>query len=161
MRRTTSAENAIRVAACCLLSLLLTGCGSGDGPVPVTGKVTLDGKPVSDASVTFTPASQEGRVAVGATDDSGMYSLNLLTGEVKDGAMPGAYKVSISKGELVGGKPVDDSRGDSFSSLGMSSGSSPRAKLLIPVRYSSVRTSGLSFEVKRGVENTADFELSE
>lgn len=153
-------ERAIRVTACLGFGLLLTGCG-GEAPVPVTGKVTLDGKPVAGASITFTPVDRkEGEVAVGGTDESGMYSLNLLKGEVKDGAWPGAYKVSISKEELVGGKTGDSNLEESFSSLGMPSGRPARAKSLIPAKYGRAMTSGLSFEVKRGEENTANFELS-
>src|SRR4051794_22841198 len=40
----------------CLLSiLLLIGCGSPTGFVPVSGKVTMDGKPLDDAHVSFEP----------------------------------------------------------------------------------------------------------
>ena len=151
---------AVRFLACCLLGLLLTGCSS-EGPVPVTGKVTLDGKSVSGASITFTPVnSKEGEVAVGSTDDSGMYSLNLLKGEVRNGAMPGAYKVSISKEELADAKAADGNLGAGFLSLGMPTGGAQQVRYLIPPKYNSTSTSGLSFEIKRGEDNTANFELS-
>jgi hypothetical protein len=79
---------------------LTTGC-LGGSKVPdlaeVTGTVKLDGQPLPQATVTFSPQvkdGEEGRPSIGATDDSGEYSLHYSTSE--SGARPGQYSVSIS-----------------------------------------------------------------
>jgi hypothetical protein len=65
----------LRVA--CLL--LLFGCGRATRPRLgiVEGVVTLDGKPLADATVRFTPHGP-GRTAQGVTDASGHYALLYL-----------------------------------------------------------------------------------
>lgn len=75
----------------------LTGCGPKLHPV--TGTVTMDGKPVADADVLFT--SNDGKhLANGHTDDSGNFTL--ATGG-NPGAYEGAYKVTVSKYPKVSG----------------------------------------------------------
>jgi hypothetical protein len=88
-----------------LTVLLLTGAGC-DGrrtPVPVTGTVTLDGKPVEGATVTFHRIGddKDGRLAIGQTDTTGTFRLR--TGN-EDGARPGEYKVVVIKNVLAGPK---------------------------------------------------------
>ena len=58
----------------------LSGCGSSDMPElgDVTGKVTMDGKPVAGVNILFTPES--GRAAGGVTDNEGNYELKYLEG---------------------------------------------------------------------------------
>jgi hypothetical protein len=81
--------------------LLLPGCFGGSN-VPelakVSGTITMDGKPLPDATVTFFPQSLQGdqaaRPATGATDESGHYELHYSTTE--SGARPGQYKVAVS-----------------------------------------------------------------
>lgn len=81
------------------------GCGSSEPKlpelVPVTGTVTYDGKPLADATVTFSPmgTTQEGPGAGGVTDASGKYTLETLAqnGKSKTGAVPGKYGVRISR----------------------------------------------------------------
>ncbi len=67
---------------------LLAGCGKPATPTPVeiTGKVLLDGKPMSDGDIYFQPT--DGRVPVQAKIASGSYSLKPL---------PGEYRVSIQQ----------------------------------------------------------------
>ena len=67
-------------------------CNSPRPPVPVSGTVTLDGKPVEGATVTFhlIGDDKEGRPATGQTDKAGAFRLK--TGN-EDGARPGEYKV--------------------------------------------------------------------
>ncbi len=64
-------------AVIALGGLLLAGCGpSSDVPklAPVHGVVTMDGKPLANATVRFIPES--GRPSVGVTDEQGRYELN-------------------------------------------------------------------------------------
>lgn len=80
------------------LVALFAGCGRSDGLVDVSGTVTLDGKPVADAVVQFTPAANEGssyaRPVTGRTNSSGHYFLEYSTAVT--GTKPGKYRVSIS-----------------------------------------------------------------
>ena len=76
------------------------GCDGRRTPVPVSGTVTLDGKPVEGAIVTFhlLGDDKEGRPATGQTDKAGAFRLK--TGN-EDGARPGEYKVVIVKSVLA------------------------------------------------------------
>jgi hypothetical protein len=79
--------------------LIVLGCSSK--PVeptypPVTGKVTLNEKPLVGAVVTFIPVgSTVGNTVGGGTDQSGQYNLQGPRGS--KGAAPGEYKVVISQ----------------------------------------------------------------
>jgi hypothetical protein len=79
------------------------GCDARRTPVPVSGTVMLDGKPVEEATVTFHPLNddKEGRLATGQTDKTGTFRLK--TGN-EDGAVPGEYKVVVIKNVLAGPK---------------------------------------------------------
>ena len=70
----------------------IAGCGKrGPYLASVTGKVTLDGKPVANAIVTFAP--MDGGVAsTGITDSDGTYRLGCHLGE---GALVGQHLVSV------------------------------------------------------------------
>jgi hypothetical protein len=78
------------------ITLLALGCGEGGSDLDlneVSGTVTMDGQPLPDARVIFTPKGG-GRPAYGMTDDSGNYTLQFTsTGE---GAQAGEYIVMIS-----------------------------------------------------------------
>jgi hypothetical protein len=93
----SQARHALFVAAGIVLS---QGCfGGRDVPelAQVTGTVTLDGKPLPQASVVYVPVAhgdQASRPANGVTDESGLYKLQYST--TQSGARPGKYQVSIS-----------------------------------------------------------------
>jgi hypothetical protein len=55
-----------------LLLFVAVGCAGGNG---VSGTITLDGEPLPDARVQFTPTDKQGRIASGQTDSNGFYSL--------------------------------------------------------------------------------------
>src|SRR5436190_481823 len=85
-------------AAVTALVLAATGCGGGKiAPVPVSGVVTLDGKPVEGATVYFYAVGddKDGRPAFGTTDKVGAFRLSTLGNE--DGALPRQYKVVVTK----------------------------------------------------------------
>ncbi len=78
----------------------LAGCGGSNVAVNyVEGTVTLDGSPLSNAMVSFSPvAGGTGKAAVGKTDDKGVFKLtDTQNTRVGDGAAAGDYQVSISK----------------------------------------------------------------
>jgi hypothetical protein len=69
-------------------------------PVPVSGTVTFGDQPLPDATVTFSPTdSTVGQGAAGITDSSGKFILQTSVegGKTKPGAIPGNYRVTISR----------------------------------------------------------------
>ena len=116
-------------------ALLLTGCfQSGPKLGEVTGTVTLDGTPVSQADISFMP-TKGGRTAMAQTDDQGnytlIYSMKAYGGEV------GENLVRVSK--LTAPKP------------------GANEVQSIPARYNE--QSELTFTIKPG-SNTYNIELT-
>jgi hypothetical protein len=75
------------------IAALLTGCGGEMKVAPVSGVVTLDGKPLDRASVVFKPEAG-GRPSFGVTDDQGRFTLAYSMNE--DGAEVGRATVTVS-----------------------------------------------------------------
>ncbi len=76
------------------IGLLAVGCGRNN-VAPVSGRITLDGKPLMRATIVFQPDSEDknpGPGAVGKTDMEGRYRLTLMTGKT-EGAIIGKHKV--------------------------------------------------------------------
>jgi hypothetical protein len=145
-----------RSLAVVLAGLLMAaaGCGSGQGTVPVDGIVTLDGQPLEGAAVSFAPA--KGRPATAQTDAAGKFKLTTFA--AGDGAMPGPYKVGVSKMEAPAAPSgnVQSTSPDGKTQLsGPSSlrgGAPPQPKSLLPAKYLNPNTSGITVEVKAGME---------
>ena len=103
----------LRFATWALPALVFAGC-SGEAPrflpavVPVTGTVTwADGKPLSNAMVTFIPVgTTKGIGSDGVTDATGKYELQAPRREGDKGAPPGEYKVTISKRVMPDGQEI-------------------------------------------------------
>ena len=150
----------------CVLTVFLSGCG-GDGferPVPVSGKVTLSGKAVDGATVTF--LSKAGlRSASGNTDKDGNFKLTCVNTD--DGAVPGDYVVTIAKQEAKGGgsSSVDISSGNFGADYGArmgAAGSGNMAKVmkeLLPAKFADAAESGLVRTVVKGDKNEFTFDL--
>jgi hypothetical protein len=83
----------------CLACLLAGGC-QGD-VVPVSGRVTLNGKPLAGAVITFQPHSQSGTRrprttgSVGRSDEQGRFALRVIEPDGL-GAAVGEHVVTIS-----------------------------------------------------------------
>jgi hypothetical protein len=97
--RRVGARAAWRAAALAGAALALAGCGDDSGIppcVPVSGLVTLDGKPLTDGTVIFLGATEKGGPTgyepVALIDAQGTYS---LVTRHKPGAPPGKYKVVV------------------------------------------------------------------
>jgi hypothetical protein len=71
----------------------LVGCGGNSNIGKVTGKVTLDGQPVSDATVVFSP-TKGGSPSNARTDSQGVYTLSYTRSE--KGAEIGQHQVRIT-----------------------------------------------------------------
>lgn len=126
-----------------LVMLALSGCNSSD-QVSVSGKVTLDGNPVSSGRVEFYP--EKGRPAVGQIDAEGRYELS--TNEPGDGVLPGKYVVAITARTVEGGsRPPEETFGEglkSDDSPSQSISKQTNVKWLVPRRYSNRKLSGLT-----------------
>ncbi len=91
---------------------LVVGCGeSGPELVDAQGIVTLDGKPLPNATVTFSPTNGQGSPAYGVTDAMGHYTLNFTRD--RSGVMPGNHDVMIkteklNPEDLADGEPVPE-----------------------------------------------------
>jgi hypothetical protein len=77
------------------IGLVLPGCGKGGGNVIVTGVVTLDGKPLEGAQVSFVP-EQEGLPTGGATTDK-EGTFEITPKGYRNALAPGSYTVTINK----------------------------------------------------------------
>lgn len=77
--------------------VLIAGCEGNSELASVTGKVTLDGKPLADAFVVFTPTSA-GTTSYGRTNSEGEYEMMFSDNE--KGAWVGENIVRISTGDV-------------------------------------------------------------
>jgi hypothetical protein len=80
-------------------AVLVLGCGSNSF-APVSGRITLDNKPLAGATVLFVPMAEKGSIqagigSVGTTDENGAYTLKTTKGQT--GAQTGKHRVSITK----------------------------------------------------------------
>jgi hypothetical protein len=122
------------------------GCGAGTKVAPVSGVVTLDGKPLANAHVAFQPRATGGTMNAGTgsyavTDADGAYKL-LMADTGKPGAVVGRHRVEINiRGET-------DDRDPRLR---------PPPKVL-PAKYN--RETELEFDVQPGGTGTATFNLS-
>jgi hypothetical protein len=70
----------------------LIGCGGGLKRIPVTGSVTVGGKPAVGANVLFHPEDPTAMTASGVVGEDGAYS---LVSGMEPGLVPGKYKVTV------------------------------------------------------------------
>lgn len=86
---------------------LVAGCSSGGNLGKVSGRVTCQGQPVTNASIRFDPV-KEGTAAVaqsaeGVTDNKGNYTLT--TPGVGTGAAIGKHKAFVIYGDIYKAPP--------------------------------------------------------
>ena len=110
----------------------------------------MDGKPVEGAQVVLVGEGDNARGAFGASDSSGRFSLRAF--EEKDGAVPGTYKVQISKTvvkELSADKAANlDGGAPLFYDYG------------VPPKYTGFETSGLTAVILESGTTDLTFEMS-
>ena len=141
---------AVRLGTVCWLGAAC-GCGpNAGGPktFPLAGIVTLDGTPVADADITFLSSSGESAIAGGNafTHDDGSYVATIFVDGGKNtvqGLPAGEYNVELVKLEHASGN---------------ASLSKPPRNVL-PARYGSIQSSGLTVTVNSEGKNQHDFHL--
>lgn len=141
----------LRVIVGALLLVPAVGCGPKASRVAkVAGRVTLDGKPLAKASVTFVPMASKanpnpGKTAQGLTDDEGRYQLSV------DASTPGAVvgKCRIYISTRLSDPAIDErDAGGPIRSL-------PRDK--VPAKYN--QATELEFDVPPTGTDQANFDL--
>jgi len=126
----------LAVSLTALVACLMAVHGHDGRParVSVSGRVRLDGEPLTRGLVVFVPA--QGRASTGSLDEQGRYVLTCFDG--RDGAMPGRYRVEIAPdGVPVEGEPA----------------------WVVPARYSRCSTSELEVDIT-GPTSAADLDLT-
>src|SRR5262245_57887068 len=96
------------VLATASLVAVSPGCGDGVKLVPVAGTVTLDGKPLEGATLSFVPVPGS-TVSTSGTDITGPDGNFQMTFKGRAGLAPGKYTVMVSKTEevkLPGGREI-------------------------------------------------------
>jgi hypothetical protein len=134
-----------RGALLALVALSASGCGKGT--VTVEGAVTLDGQPVPGATVLFMPEGGNGRAASALTDDDGNF--RVTTYEEGDGALPGHYRIVVTRTEGVPQPPAMFQPGDEKKVIGhyRAVKNKERKKSTLPPNYGNEATSPLKCRV--------------
>lgn len=124
-----------------LMGIALVGCASSGPEIAyVSGRVTMDGKPLSNATVVFIP--DNGRPAGATTDAEGQYVLNFAEG--RKGAIPGTNTIRI----MTLRDADQDENGKTI----------PGSPETVPAKYNADTT--LSFNVEPKKRNVANFDLT-
>jgi len=124
---------------------MFVGCENDKLPktVPAEGVVTLDGATVSDATVLL--IADVGDINASAVSDkNGKFLLNAFP--EKSGAVPGSYKVSISK---TINEAASEKKGETMVNL----------KYGLPQKYSLYTTSGLTYTLGEKGDKNIKFDL--
>jgi hypothetical protein len=123
-----------------LLSATTFGCGGDSNMAPVSGKVLLDGQPLTQGWVTTLPAA--GRGARGLIQPDGSFVLG--TDDKSDGAVIGLHQVAVTSYAVSADQGPESGPG----------------KLLVPEEYVSPSTSELTIDVKADGDNNPVLELT-
>ena len=144
----------IGFASAALLLVSLSGCGKGPERPLVTGLVTLDDKPLTEATIHFFPAPagpEATTAAFGAVTDA--------EGRYKTIAAPGSYRIVVLKWARKDGQPLDPSADDP-GQLEWQPSAEPNSPylLVVPSEYGRAESTPLAREIVTGSE-TIDLPL--
>ncbi len=129
------------------------GCGGGSVRTePVSGSVTVKGKPAKNVEIYFV---HEKLVAMGKTDEEGKFQL-------VQGAVGGENKVyfkesTANANKFAGQEGIDDYQAQMAAGSGSSKPVTPKSAL--PPEYTNAVEPKLNFLVPSGGTTTADFKL--
>jgi hypothetical protein len=131
------------------LVIVAAGCGKSLPVQFVEGRVTLDGKPLGNATIGFTCTEAAGvPPAFGVTDVDGVYRLTTIGGPHSRGAVVGTFIVTVSKYET-------EHRDESVPQL-----TPPVVRAITPARYGDVSSSPLRVTVREGANTGSAFDFA-
>jgi hypothetical protein len=133
-----------------VVCLMACGCGRVSDAVPVAGIVLVDGKPLENVAVSFTPISGQaipGPSSSGITDDQGRFVLKTVGDQRTAGAVPGKHRVTLN------------CRIPDLDKLPYAEGLErvSRANAILP---SQARDGSLTFDIPPGGTTGADFKFT-
>jgi len=133
------------VVIAALLLSCFSGCEKSNLPttVPAEGVVTLDGEKISEATILLI-ADKGTYNADAVSDKDGKFKLNAFA--EKGGAVPGSYRVLISKTINAAAASKDGESGVNL-------------KYGLPKKYSDVMTSGLTYTLGEDGDKNIKFDL--
>lgn len=140
-----------------LFAVTSAGCfGSGalqDGASRAVVTIRMDGEPVENANVSFSPVGQ-GRSAYGRTNALGIAQMG--TSNIGDGVFPGEYNIGVSKSEPDPEHIVHD-----VDAYHRKHGKFPETIMIyhIPEKYESPASSGFSTTVTSDGSNDIELNL--
>jgi hypothetical protein len=131
---------AIRPTLLAGMLVFCVGCGGEAGSTKVSGTITLDGKPVDGAAVSF--IGREGaKLATAQTDSAGKFTLTAALGK---------NVVTVAKASANPAPapevPMEMPSEAEYQKM------IQKIKSEFPARYGDPKTSGLSFDVVEGME---------
>lgn len=148
-------ELALRSVVIITLAILIGGCGRSTGPVVqfVEGAFFLDGEPLAEASVGFSPKpGTPGLPAFARTDSRGVFRLTSTRGGRRDaGATIGEYIVTVSK--VVGERVEETDDPD----IRKNRPRSKEPKNVVPGVYGEIETSPLRATIRNGSNTGSAF----
>jgi hypothetical protein len=114
--------------------LLLVGCGGGESlnRQAVKGTVTVNGSPLANGQILFTPKKGTSGPAAAAAVSVGMYRIEEL-----DGLVPGDYRVEIQSTPDLGFAIDDDV---AFTAAAIAKGRQPIVNVTLPAQFNSAST---------------------
>ena len=142
-----------KIQLCTAIAILATAVGcSGGSFVPVSGVVTLDGKPYGKAVVTFQPIGTKenpnpGRGSSAYTDENGRF---VLISDDKKGAVVGKHLIRI----MTRGNDIEGA-----SPEGGSSDETPTNRPVDPIPVQWNALSKVEFDVPAGGTDKANFDI--
>ncbi len=137
-----------RILPAVCLCAVLAGCGGGDDPfkkarpktVSSTGTITYNGEPLKFATIVLEPQVEGGIAAMGRSDGEGHFYVNAFPPD--PGAVPGTYRVSVTKTEAP--KTANPNPAD-HDAPAVEEPAEPVS--LIPLKFAKTETSELTIEI--------------
>jgi hypothetical protein len=156
---------------CLIAAMLMVGCGPSSGTIaPVSGKLTVDGKPMPGVEIIFSPKmtdtnSNPGPYSFGTTDEEGNFELKTRYGD--KGAVIGWHIVTMQYSDLEAGA-MDNLRAELAEIRSMGEGDAAAVQAQIDEVTKKLKGRAVipadaegEFEVIQGKNNVADFEFED